>query len=1081
MQDRDLFAAVFEDQSEELAQKLTVTPYKPKHTPSNLDSFIASPISHDLDLKGSIRGRDALKKMKISEMFHAAETGDLECLQEHIAEPTLLYTPHPDSGVTLVHHAAMFNQVEAVSLLLEDAFFLHFGYVVNKGYEVTKEIDQSIKNSQGSYCRTPLIIAAINGHERVIEVLIDKDKTNLDAKDVTGHTALHYAAIRGHAHCIPTLCQAGASIFVGNQLFHQDETGKNALQLAIAETQLNCMTALIEHLPEENRSIHLTRALYQIASHAGFKTLINPKSPIKVSDILIDDIVKDDFVIPLKALLMLKTILGFAEVDPTITFEFAHDSPYFSFRETTPYSSDNNLLHYAAFRGNVTALSVFLMLGQVNQQYFIDPNKGNSVGNTPLHIAAIIGRHQLIPVLTRFNAKTDVINHCNQIPIHLAAIAGDANSITLLRCEQHLHLTDNQGETPFSCAAIAGQHSVLAQLFLPEFANAMNQVSGQTVFTATLKQIDNKKPVEGQISQLIQLLQRYDATVTFLLDHNAQALLEDNQGLSPLKIVLDSSYDSQDSSKNIFIFSGRFRREPYQCQIYDLVTQAAKKEKELAEAAAKLDADKKQTNSSEEQSTDASIIDHSVFHIDFKLPAGYSDDEEEDVTQDSIEQDSEESVASIEPEHQEPDSAEEEDLIADPNLHSEESKPSSPLLEHSMFAQPVKKTNAELIALTKLLEEAEDLDHLGEDKDLMSLFTESGRSVLNLIAEESDFSEYEHLIVKHRDHPKFAQLLMLTDQDSEAPFHSICLNANLNMFRCIVDSSNETVCEVLRNTGEITIRSLGCNVMNCIALSHGNNHAYQLKELFAGNETLDYYPRNYPVNGEINTNTYQLLKEVIELYTIPHAARLGAATDKHGCNTLMNACFTGDPQLITACARLFTPSVTIKESIRAERYSSHNINVDNSALEAKDWSGEVMTAEMHTTKVNPIQVLSAVGNSDCLRVFAQLNQSALRLACQLPNAYFGTNSALEMACLTRCDSDEEKLTFIQIIKLIVNALEDKIDAATVNWSDSATKLLDRIAESDDFEFFNIGKCVSALYANFEELQQEKKLTTTVKL
>lgn len=1080
MQETDLFAAVFGDQADELAKKLAITPYKPKHTPSNLDKFIASPISDDLDLRGSIRGREAQKKLNVLEMFHAAQTGDLDCLRKHINEPTLLYTAHPDSGVTLVHHAAMFNQPEVVSLLLEDAFFLHFGYVVEKGQKVHRDIDQSIKNSQGSYCRTPLIIAALNGHECVIEVLVAKDKTNLDAKDATGHTALHYAATRGHADCIPILCQAGASILVGNQLFHQDETGKNALQLAITEAQLECMTALIEQLPEENRTIHLTRALYQIANHAGFKPLINPKSPIKTNQIIASNIVKDEFVIPLKALLMLKTILGFTEVDPLSTFEFAHDSPFFDFRETTPYTSNNNFLHFAAFRGHVTALSVFLKLGQINQQYFLDPNDGNSVGNTPLHIAAILGRHQLMPVLTKFNAKIDVANHSKQIPIHLAAKAGDENCVSLLRCEEHLRITDIEGNTPFACAAIAGQHKVLPQLFLPEFANAVNENSGFTVFTAALKQIDNKKPIEGQISQLIQLLQRYDDTVAFLLNHGAKVMLEDNSGLAPINIVLDSSYDSQDATKNIFIYTGRLRRQPYQCQIYNLVTQAAEKEKILEKEAAEIYAANNETNSSDEASQDVSAIDHSVFHINFKLPDGYSDDEEEaenlmeQTSEDSEE--TEESVASSDPELDHSGSeanSMDEGIIADPTPSSYEDKQSSPLLAHSLFA--IKNKNTELSELTKILEESDDLDHLVNGKDLMSLFSKAGRSVLNLIAEEPNFSDYEHLIIKHRDHPKFAQLLMLTDQDSEAAFHSICLNANLDMFRCILSSSNEKIPDILRSTGEINIKSINSNVMNCIALSHANSHAYQLKELFSGNESLGRYSRNYSVNDKINANTQQLLKEVIELYTIPHAARLGAATDHHGCNTLMNACFSGNPQLIIACARLFAPSVTAQESMKAEQYTMQNINVDDSILEAKDWSAEIMTETMTKTKVNPIQILSALGNSDCLEVFAQLNQSALRFACQLPNAHFNTNSALEMACITRCDTDEEKLTFLQVIRLIARSLEDKITHATTNWSESTVKLLERIAESDDFEFFNVDKCVSAIYDNFEEIRQEKDL------
>ena len=76
--------------------------------------------------------------------------------------------------------------------------------------------DCDVNTRGGEYGTTPLIEAAIGGHNQVVEELI-REGARVNVKDIDQRTALHWASWLGHCSVVKTLCAAGADTNVQGQ------------------------------------------------------------------------------------------------------------------------------------------------------------------------------------------------------------------------------------------------------------------------------------------------------------------------------------------------------------------------------------------------------------------------------------------------------------------------------------------------------------------------------------------------------------------------------------------------------------------------------------------------------------------------------------------------------------------------------------------------------------------------------------------------------------------------------------------------------------------------------------------------
>lgn len=65
--------------------------------------------------------------------------------------------------------------------------------------------------------RTPMHLAAENGHAHIIEILADKFKASIFERTKDGSTLMHIASLNGHAECAATLFKKGVYLHMPNK------------------------------------------------------------------------------------------------------------------------------------------------------------------------------------------------------------------------------------------------------------------------------------------------------------------------------------------------------------------------------------------------------------------------------------------------------------------------------------------------------------------------------------------------------------------------------------------------------------------------------------------------------------------------------------------------------------------------------------------------------------------------------------------------------------------------------------------------------------------------------------------------
>ncbi|KAF3204877.1 hypothetical protein TWF679_009549 [Orbilia oligospora] len=117
--------------------------------------------------------------------------------------------------------------------------------------------------------QSPLILAAKNGHAEVVKRLLKKKVANIEDADMTGWTALSWAAESGHLAVTRKLCNKGCEIN------HQTNEGFTPLELAYtseAEGRLDVMSYLIMK-GADRRSVDISELLLS-AAEKGNSSLI---------------------------------------------------------------------------------------------------------------------------------------------------------------------------------------------------------------------------------------------------------------------------------------------------------------------------------------------------------------------------------------------------------------------------------------------------------------------------------------------------------------------------------------------------------------------------------------------------------------------------------------------------------------------------------------------------------------------------------------------------------------------------------------------------------------------------------------
>jgi ankyrin repeat protein len=172
----------------------------------------------------------------------------------------------------------------------------------------------------------------------------------------------------------------------------------------------------------------------------------------------------------------------------------------------------------------------------------------NKNGASPLHGAALLGRHQLLDALLERGAPVNARDESHITPLHGAVMGGHASAVARLLAagaRRDLLTRDRQSLLHWLCAG-TGSLDVLTLLYAgkAQAAAAAADAHDADADVATgagadaMPEVD-ARDTDGRTALHMCVLRGYNDTVQALLERGANALLRDNEGHTPLALAFE--------------------------------------------------------------------------------------------------------------------------------------------------------------------------------------------------------------------------------------------------------------------------------------------------------------------------------------------------------------------------------------------------------------------------------------------------------------------------------------------------------------------------------------------------------------
>jgi len=153
-------------------------------------------------------------------LWDAAADGNLELCKKRLANSWTKINAQDAHGKTAMHEACRWGHLEVVK------------------YLVSKNADPKLTTKEGT---TVLHLAALNGHDLLVEYLVKELKLNINAQDKFGDSPLMTASGSGKISTVRLLIDLGADITIKNQ------NKRNAEELA-ANTDITAIFTESKHI-----------------------------------------------------------------------------------------------------------------------------------------------------------------------------------------------------------------------------------------------------------------------------------------------------------------------------------------------------------------------------------------------------------------------------------------------------------------------------------------------------------------------------------------------------------------------------------------------------------------------------------------------------------------------------------------------------------------------------------------------------------------------------------------------------------------------------------------------------------------
>ncbi|KAF6287479.1 ankyrin repeat domain 27 [Rhinolophus ferrumequinum] len=309
---------------------------------------------------------------------------------------------------------------------------------------------------------TPLHVAALCGQASLIDLLVSKGAV-VNATDYHGSTPLHLACQKGYQSVTLLLLHYKASTDV------QDNYGNTPLHLACAHGHEDCVKALVYYDVQSCRldvGNEKGDTPLHIAARWGYQgiieTLLQNGASIEIQNRLKET--------PLKCALNSK-ILSVMEARH-LSFERKQQS---SEVPVPPPQQSGDSISQGSSTSSFSSLSLSSRQEEPKKDYReklaktpasgLGVNVTNQDGSSPLHVAALHGRVDLVPLLLKHGASVGARNAKQAVPLHLACQQGHFQVVKyLLESKAKPDKKDISGNTPLIYACSSGHHEVAALL-----------------------------------------------------------------------------------------------------------------------------------------------------------------------------------------------------------------------------------------------------------------------------------------------------------------------------------------------------------------------------------------------------------------------------------------------------------------------------------------------------------------------------------------------------------------------------------------------------------------------------------------
>uniref|UniRef100_A0A287DB44 Ankyrin repeat domain-containing protein 27 n=1 Tax=Ictidomys tridecemlineatus TaxID=43179 RepID=A0A287DB44_ICTTR len=312
---------------------------------------------------------------------------------------------------------------------------------------------------------TPLHVAALCGQASLIDLLVSKGAM-VNATDYHGSTPLHLACQKGYQSVTLLLLHYKANAEV------QDNNGNTPLHLACTYGHEDCVKALVYYDVQACRldiGNEKGDTPLHIAARWGYQgiieTLLQNGAPTEIQNRLKET--------PLKCALNSK-ILSVMEAHHLSlerrpkerrSSEVPEQSPQRSVDSISQGSSTSSFSSMSgSSRQEETKKDYREKLARIPTNG-LGVNVTNLDGSSPLHVAALHGRVDLIPLLLKHGANAGARNANQAVPLHLACQKGHFQVVKyLLDSNVKPNKKDISGNTPLIYACSSGHHEVAALL-----------------------------------------------------------------------------------------------------------------------------------------------------------------------------------------------------------------------------------------------------------------------------------------------------------------------------------------------------------------------------------------------------------------------------------------------------------------------------------------------------------------------------------------------------------------------------------------------------------------------------------------